>query len=142
MVDYEEYRKLFFVEPAPEPRFDYEGLHGITLFFEEFKAAVEYYIRVLGLPAYREGAGTRGWRIGNTWLTILKGRDGSPKNVEVSLVMKDAIEAERLQAAFIKAGGSGPDPSDELMYEPVHLCPVKDPFGTEILIISPPERIN
>ena len=55
---------------------------------------------------------------------------GRKKNVEVSLVMKDAIEAERLQAAFIMAGGSGPDPADELMYEPVHLCPVNDAFGT------------
>ena len=139
-MDYEQYRKLYFTEPAPEPRFDYKGLYGITLFFEEFKAAVEYYIRVLGLPVYRERAGTRGWRIGNTWLTILRGRDGSPRNVEVSLVMKDAIEAERLQAAFIKAGGSGADPSDEFMYERVHLCPVKDPFGTEILIVSPPKE--
>jgi len=139
-VDYAEYRKLFFADPAPEPRFDYEGLYGITLFFEEFEAAVEYYSRVFGPPAYVEGSGTRGWRIGSTWLTLLKGRNGTPQNVELSLVMKDAIEAERLQAAFIEAGGSGPDPSDELMYEPVHLCPISDPFGTEILIVSPPKE--
>jgi hypothetical protein len=139
-VDYAEYRKSFFAEPAPEPRFDYKGLYGITLFFEEFEAAVEYYSRVFGPPAYVEGAGTRGWRIGNTWLTLLKGRNGTPQNVELSLVMKDAIEAERLQAAFIEAGSSGPDPSDQLMYEPVHICPVSDPFGTEILIVSPPKE--
>ena len=39
--------------------------------------------------------------------------------------------------AFIAAGGTGGEPSDELMYEPVRACPVRDPSGTHILIISP-----
>ena len=135
-MDYESYRRNYFVDPQPEPRFDYLGLHGVTLFFSDFEAAVEYYTRVLGSPAYVEGAGTRGWRLGNTWLTLLEWEKGSPRNVEFNIVMKTSQEAERLQSAFIEAGGSGEPPSDQLMYEPVHFCPVVDPFGTNILILS------
>lgn len=51
--------------------------------------------------------------------------------------MSSVQEAERLQAAFIEAGGEGVVPSDQLMYEPVRYYPVRDPFGTNILIICP-----
>ena len=135
-MDYENYTRRFFRDPPPEPRFEYLGLHGMTLYFSEFEAAVEFYGNVLGPPLYVEGDNTRGWRIGNTWLTLLKGKTGSPQNVEFTIVMSTPAEAERLQAAFIEAGGSGEAPTDQLMYEPVHYCPVKDPFGTQILIIS------
>ena len=50
--------------------------------------------------------------------------------------MKTSQEAERLQTAFIEAGGNVEPPSDQLMYEPVCFCPVVDPFGTSILIFS------
>jgi len=135
-MDYESYRRNYFVDPQPEPRFEYLGLHGVTLFFSDFEAAVEYYTRVLGAPAYVEGPGTRGWRFGNTWLTLLKWEKSSPRNVEINIVMKTSQEAERLQTAFIEAGGNGEPPSDQLMYEPVRFCPVVDPFGTNILIFS------
>ncbi len=135
-MDYESYRRNYFVDPQPEPHFEYLGLHGITLFFSDFEAALEYYTGVLGSPAYLEGAGTRGWRLGNAWLTLIKWERGSPRNVEINFVMKTSQDAERLQAAFIEAGGSGEPPSDQLMYEPVRFCPVVDPFGTNILIFS------
>jgi len=136
-MDYESYREKFFVTPQPDPRYDFGGLHGVTLFFEDFDAAIDYYIEVLGPPAYVEGEGTRGWQIGVTWLTLLKGNAGNPKNVEFNIVMKKPQEAESLQADFIEAGGQGEPPSDQLMYEPVRFCPVQDPFGTNILIFSP-----
>ena len=135
-MDYESYRRNYFADPQPEPRFEYLGLHGVTLFFSGYEPAVDYYTRVLGSPAYVEGAGTRGWQVGGTWLTLLKWEKGSPRNVEFNIVMKTSQEAERLQAAFIEAGGSGEQPSDQLMYEPVRFCPVVDPFGTNILIFS------
>lgn len=136
-MDYDSYRNQFFANPAPQPRFEFIGLLGVTLFFSDFDAAVEYYAEVLGPPAYVEGDGTRGWQIGQTWLTLLKGKAGNPQNVEFNIVMETPQEADRLQAAFIEAGGTGDSPSDELMYEPVRFCPVQDPFGTNILIISP-----
>jgi hypothetical protein len=70
-------------------------------------------------------------------LTVLRGGKGSPRNTEVTFVMRTLEQAERLQAAFIAAGGAGPEPMDTLMYEPVRYCPVRDPFGTDLLVISP-----
>ncbi len=139
-MNYEEYRKAYFTNPTPKVLFRFSGSFGITLYFEDFDLAVAYYQKVLGLPAYVEDKGTRGWPIGNGWLTLLHGKSGNPNNVEVSLQVETPKEAERLQDAFIEAGGQGPSPSDELMYEPIRSCPVRDPFGTEILIFSPLAR--
>ena len=136
-MDYDQYREKFFTVPAPEQRFKFRGLHGATLYFSDYEAAVSYYTRVLGEPAYVEGTGTRGWQLGNTWLTLLKGGTGNPKNMELNIIMQTPDEADRLQAAFIEAGGAGEPPSDELIYEPVRYCAVQDPYGTYILIISP-----
>ena len=136
-MDYEEYRDVYFAKPTPKPRYRFSAAFGVTLYFEEFDAAVAYYRQVLGPPAYVEGAGTRGWPIGSGWLTLLQGKSGSPRNVEVAFQVETPEEAERLQRAFIEAGGEGPAPTDELMYEPVRFCPVRDPFGTELLIVSP-----
>ena len=138
-MDFEEYRKAFYSDPPPEPRYQISGISGVALFIEDFDAAVEYYQQVLGPAAYVEGKGTRGWRIGSDWLTLLQGKSGAPQNMELILSMETPEQAERLQHAFIEAGGEGPPPSDQLMYEPVRYCPVCDPFGTDLLIISPLE---
>jgi hypothetical protein len=136
-MDYEAYKQANLVDPEPAPRFQFDAIRGAVLFFADYPAAVAYYGSVLGDPAYIEGAGTRGWRIGESWLTLLAGGDGAPRNSEIGIVMSTPAEAERLQAAFIAAGGTGPDPSDQLMYEPVRSCPVTDPFGTDLLIYAP-----
>lgn len=135
-MEYAEYQGAYFVNPPPEPRFGCEGIFGITLYFEGYEAAVEYYQEVLGPPAYVEGDSTRGWQVGGTWLTLLRGRDASPVNVEVMLYMQSPGEANRLQSAFLQAGGVISDPVDTLMYEPVHLCPAVDPFGTNWIIVT------
>lgn len=133
-MDFNTYRRAYFADPPPEQRFDLMGVHGVTLYFVEYDAAVEFYTRVLGEPSYAEGAGTRGWRVGGTWLTLLAGGEGAPRNVEVSIVASTPAEAERLQQAFIDAGATGAHASDQLMYDPVRACPVTDPFGTAILV--------
>jgi hypothetical protein len=135
-MDYQTYYQKYFTDPQPEPRFKYKGLDGLALFFSDYAAALEYYARVLGPPAYIEGDDTRGWRIGDSWLTLFPSPAGNPQNVEVQIVMETPEEAERLQAAFIAAGGTGENPSDQLMYGPIRYCPVKDPFGTDVLIIA------
>ena len=136
-MNFKEYQKAYFTDPIPEPHFHFSGAFGVTLFFEEFDSAADYYQQILGPPAYVEGEGTRGWQIGSGWLTLLRGKSGNPRNVEMILQMETPEEAESLQRAFIAAGGEGPAPSDQLMYVPLRSCPVIDPFGTEILIISP-----
>ena len=50
--------------------------------------------------------------------------------------MDSVEEARRLHEAFIDAGGESEEPDDVLMYEPVRLYPVSDPFGTNILIVA------
>ena len=139
-MNFEEYRRKYYTHPAPKQRFEYAGIYGITLYFEDYEAAVDYYQKVLGPPAYVEGESTKCWQVGDTWLTLLRGSLGNPKNVEVMIVMRSAAEADRLQRAFIDTGCSGAEPEDTLMYEPVHVCPVTDPFGTNILIFSPSEE--
>ena len=136
-MDYATYRHAYFSDPPPEPRFDLRGVAGATLYFSDYGEAVEFYTGVLGKPAYAEGSGTRGWKVGETWLTLLAGGDGAPRNVEVPIVASTPAEAERLQRAFIDAGATGPHPADQLMYEPIRSCPVVDPFGTHLLVYAP-----
>jgi catechol 2,3-dioxygenase-like lactoylglutathione lyase family enzyme len=135
-MDLEAYRRAFFVDPPPEPRFAFTGAFGATLYVEDFDEAVAFYAAALGPPAYAEGEGTRGWPIGAGWLTLLRGADGNPRNVELTIEVATVAEAERLQAAFVAAGGRGSPPSDQLMYRPVRTCPVADPFGTELMIVA------
>lgn len=136
-MEFESYRKANFVDPLPKPNFSFRGAFGTTLYFEAFDAAVAFYESVLGPPSYVEGEGTRGWPIGAGWLTLLKGRQGNPHNVEITLELETVEEAEELQRAFIAEGAKGEAPSDQLMYRPVRSFPVIDPFGMEIMIISP-----
>ena len=135
-MDYERYKKAYFIDPQTKPRFDFIGLHGVALFFDDYDAAVAYYTSVLGPPAYVEGKYTNGWQIGDIWLTLFPSKSGNPQNAEIHFLVKTPEEADRLHEAFIKAGGKGEPPSDQLMYEPIRYCSVRDPFGTDILIVS------
>ena len=135
-MDYESYKKAYFVNPPPESKFNFIGLHGIALFFSDYDAAVAYYTDVLGPPAYVEGKFTKGWLIGNVWLTLFPSQSDNPQNAEIHFLVNTPEEADRLHEAFIKAGGKGEAPSDQLMYEPIRYCPVQDPFGTNILVVS------
>ena len=138
-MDYDTNRAEYFVDPPPEPRFSFAGVFGATVFYEDYAQAVGFYTDVLGPPAYVEGEGTKSWVLGGTWFTLLQGKSGNPTNVEVPFVTASPAEADRLQAAFISAGGSGAAPLDTLMGEPVRYCPVTDPFGVELLVYCPLE---
>ena len=95
-MDFEAYKKDFYADPPPEPRFKFSGSFGIFLFYENYEAVVNYYKKVLGPPNYIEGAGTRGWRIGDGWFTLFQAKTGNPQNVEVTFVMDTPDEAEAL----------------------------------------------
>ena len=136
----EDYQQYFLRDPQSEPLYGFESMNAVTLFFEDFFPAINYYTAVLGEPHYKEGEYTYGWRISSAWLTILKGSAGNPRNVEIAFMMQNAAEADRLQQAFIAAGGVGQPPQDTLMYDPVHLCPVTDPFGVEIMVFARSEK--
>lgn len=136
-MNFEEYRRAYFVEPPPNQRFLFRNSFGVTLFYEDFQEAVAFYTKVLGEPAYVEGEGTRGWPVGEGWLTLLQGKSGNPTNVEIALELPTVEEAEAMQRALLAAGAKGAPPSDQLMYRPVRTCPVTDPFSVDIMIIAP-----
>jgi len=135
-MDYAAYRKAYFTDPAPEPRFAISGVFDIALHFELYDEALAFYNRVLGPPAYVEGDSTHGWRVGGSWLTLFPARQGNPINAEITLLMESPAEAERMQEAFIEAGGTGEELFNDMMYEPLRFCPVVDPFGTKFLIVA------
>src|SRR3972149_4550737 len=136
-MNFETYRKTYYIDPLPEPRFRFMDAFGATLYYADFAAAVAFYERVLGPAGYVEGENTRGWSIGAGWLTLLKGRKGNPQNVEIAFELKTVAEAEALQRAFIAAGAKGPAPPDPLMYRPIPSRPGGDPYGVEIMIFAP-----
>lgn len=134
-MDFEEYKRRYYADPPPEPRFAFGGIAGVAIYIEDYPAAIRFYTRVLGPPAYIEGDNTHGWRIGDAWLTVFPAKTGAPANVDFTLMMESPA-AEALHAAFLAAGATGQPPSDELMYQPLRYCPVTDPFGTQILIVA------
>jgi catechol 2,3-dioxygenase-like lactoylglutathione lyase family enzyme len=115
-MDQDENRAADRSKPGSGPRFRFRAAGGPVLYFADFEAAVAFYTEVLGEPGYPEGGGTRGWSIGDSFLTLLRGGDGSPRNTEIGLVTEMPGEADRLQEAFIAAGGAGPAPCDQVMY--------------------------
>lgn len=133
-MDYQTYRKKYFVDPAPEPRFRFSGTLGATLYYQNYEEALGFYEEVLGPPAYIEGENTHGWQVGSTWLTLLRGKNGNPKNVEVPFFVETPEEVDRLYEVFVEAGAKGEPPANELMYEPVRMCVLTDPFGVSILV--------
>ena len=96
-MNYEEYKKANFVDPQPEPKFEFDGLFGFALFVEDYQSAVAYYTEVLGPPAYVEGEFTKGWRIGESWLTLFPSKSGAPRNADFQIMMKTPEDAEKLQ---------------------------------------------
>ena len=49
-MNYEEYKKAYFTNPVTELRYGFSGSFGITLYFQEYNAAVGFYEQVLGTP--------------------------------------------------------------------------------------------
>jgi hypothetical protein len=56
-MDYKSYRQKYFADPAPPPRYRFQGSFGMTLYYQDFASAVAYYGMVLGAPGYLEGDG-------------------------------------------------------------------------------------
>ncbi len=54
--------------------------------------------------------------------------------MEVPFFIETPEEVDRLYEAFVAAGAKGEPPTNELMYEPVRMCVLTDPFGVSILV--------
>lgn len=128
-MNYEEYRRKYFVDPAPQERFDAEGILGATLYYQDYQAALDFIRQIFGDPVYVEGENTHGWRIGRSWLSVFPAKEGGPSNTEIPIYLQSAEEVDRLYKAFLDAGATGEEPQNTLMYEPVRMAIVTDPFG-------------
>lgn len=135
-MDFEEYRARYFADPQPEQRFAFAGVRGATLYYQEYAAALAFFRRVFGEPAYVEGEFTHGWQIGESWLTVFPAKEGNPSNLEVPIYLQDSSEVDSLYAAFIAAGAHGDPPQDALMYAPVRMTVVTDPFGVMFTLVG------
>ena len=135
-MDFEEYKKKYFIYPQPTQKFNFAGILGTALFYQDYQAALEFYTKVLGPPAYIEGKNTHSWILGETWLTLFPSKEGNPTNIEVPFWVKNGEEVDILYQAFISAGAVGDPPINTLMGEPVRMCVLTDPFGVSISVVS------
>jgi len=135
-MDYNEYRDKYFSNPAPEPRFRFKGILGATLYYPDYQAALAFFNQVFGPPAYVEGEFTHGWQIGPTWLTVFPAKEGGPANQEVMLYLENETEVDKLFAAMIAAGAEGEPPVNTLMYTPVRIATIMDPFGGMFTLVA------
>jgi len=134
-MDFEDYRARYYRDPLPEQRFPFVGVRGATLYYQAYPAALAFFRQVFGEPAYKEGEFTHGWRIGESWLTVFPANEGSPANLEVPVYLQTPEAVDALYAAFISAGAAGAPPQDTLMYVPVYMTVVTDPFGVMFTLV-------
>jgi uncharacterized glyoxalase superfamily protein PhnB len=135
-MDFETYRKNYYTDPQPESRFDLgAGIRGAVLYYQDYPAALDFYTRVFGPPNYVEGDHTHGWRLGESWLTLFPSKSGSPGNIEVPFYLPTREAADALFAALIEAGAQGDPPAETLMYRPVYMAIVTDPFGVTLDLV-------
>jgi uncharacterized glyoxalase superfamily protein PhnB len=106
-----------------------------VLYYEDYAAALDFYTRVFGPPNYKEGENTHGWRMGESWLTLFPSKNGSPTNIEVPFYLPTREAVDTLFTALIAAGAQGEPPAETLMYRPVYMAIVTDPFGVMINVV-------
>ena len=135
-MDFEEYRARYYTAPQPEQRFPFAGVRGATLYYQDYAAALAFFRQVFGGPAYVEGEFTHGWCIGESWLTVFPAKSGRPDNLEVPIYLQTPEAVDALYAVFIEAGATGDPPQDTLMYVPVRMTVVNDPFGVMFTLVG------
>ena len=121
-------------------------LNYMSLYIEDYQAAIDFYTRVFGAPAsIADNQSLHGWRLAATWLTVFPGKVGSspnnnPRNAEFAVQVSTVAEVDPLHQALIEAGSKTyMPPEDTTMYEPMRYCCVDDPFGVRIDIYCPLE---
>ena len=134
-MDYESYRRKYFVRPAPKKKAGIIGQQGISVYIKDYQAAQKYYSKVFGAPQYIEGPSVTGWALGEAWFSLFPSKEGNPKNVDFSLLMDSREKVEEIFTEFISAGAKGDPPQESLLYVPVYAAFLKDPFGLDWSII-------
>lgn len=114
-----------------------------SFYLADFEAAVAFYTSVLGAPQTDE-AQLKGWRLGDTWLTLfpalgLAPAGGvNPRNGEFAVEVAAPAEVDALHAALLAAGGTScMGPQDTEMYTPMRFAAIDDPFGIRVDVYCP-----
>jgi len=125
-------------------RFKIVDLNYVSLYYDDFQTAIDFYTQVFGAPENMdEGGEIISWRMGATWLTLFPAKEAAhpgknPRNAEFAIQVAEPDEVDALYQAFIEAGAKkGWEPFDTDMYESMRFSYVDDPFGVRIDIICP-----
>ncbi len=123
-------------------RFEIVGLDYVSMYVQDYEAALAWYTRLFGEPV-----GTmdriRGWKLGSTYLTLLDASRGThpgsnPRNAEYGIRVASPGAVDRLYDALLDAGATScMAPEDGEMYEPMRFAAVDDPFGMRIDVFCP-----
>ncbi len=128
-MNFDEYRQKFYKRQPSEQDWAIEGQRGFSIHVSDYAEALAFYTQVLGNPHYIEGQDIHGWRLGDSWFTLFQSQSGGPTRSEISLHLQSNVEVDRLTRAFVEAGASGEPPAETLMYAPVYVAFLTDPFG-------------
>lgn len=118
------------------------GLDYFSISTSRFEEIVEFYSTVFGSPDYTEDDCVAGWRLGNSWLTFLKGGNVEIQGCEFAIKAISEEAAFELQDKLQAAGATSEGRCVEWMYEDMHYCPVVDPFGLRVLVYYPIEAAS
>jgi hypothetical protein len=134
-MNFDEYKRAFYADPQPKSRYSFRGIHGASVHYQDYAAALLFLENIFGPPAYKEGEFTHGWKMGDTWLTAFPSKKGSAANMEIPIYLNNAADVDKLYQAFIESGSNGEAPADTLMYVPVRIAFVTDPFGVAWMLV-------
>ena len=121
-----------------DDKYGITGLRFPSFYILDYERAVAFYTTVFGPPPYAQPR-IKGWRLGDTWLTLFPAADlghnpeGNPQNAEFAIEVGEPEAVDRLYDALVAAGAvTVRAPSDTVMYDPMRICVVDDPVGIRI----------
>ena len=123
--------------------FEVLGLAYPSFYIKDYDVAVAFYTEVFGPPETNEPR-IKGWRLGDTWLTLFPSEDlghdpaGNPRNCEFAIRVAEQEHVDALYARLLEAGATScMAPEDTEMYDPMRFCCVDDPVGIRIDVYCP-----
>ena len=114
-----------------------------SFYVRDYDTAIAFYTRVFGPPELDEPR-LKGWKLGDTWLTIFPSKDlghdpdSNPVNAEFAIQVAAPEQVDALYIAMLEAGAKKcMEPEDTWMYEDMRFCCVDDPVGIRIDVYCP-----
>jgi predicted enzyme related to lactoylglutathione lyase len=113
-------------------------LNYITLYYEDFEEAVQFYSQLFGPPEVGQQSHANGWRMGATWLTLFRAKAGptpgaNPCGTEFAVQVADPQDVDDLYRRMMELGAAEVmPPQNTEMYEPMRFACVDEPLGVRI----------